>query len=130
MERFDFSDRQAQAILDMRLARLTGLERDRLQAEYEELEKTIAYLQSLLADEHKLMGVIKDEILEIRNKYGDERRTELTIVEGEIDVEDLIAQEDMVVTLTHEGYVKRIAASTLPRAAPRRQGHHRHDHQG
>ena len=120
MERFDFSERQAQAILDMRLARLTGLERDRLQAEYDELEKTIAYLQSLLADEHKLMGVIKDEILEIRNKYGDERRTELTIIDGEIDVEDLIAQENMVVTMTRAGYVKRIAASTY--RAQRRGG--------
>ncbi len=112
IERFAFSDIQAQAILDMRLARLTGLERDRLQAEYEELEKNIAYLESLLADEQKLMGVIKEEIIAIRDKYADERRTELSVVDGEIDVEDLIAEEDMVVTLTRQGYVKRVSAST------------------
>ena len=112
MERFDFSDRQAQAILDMRLARLTGLERDRLQAEYEELERTIARLQAILADEHLLVEVIKTEIAEIRDKYSDDRRSELSVIEGEIDVEDLIAEEDMVVTLTRHGYVKRIAAST------------------
>ena len=111
MERFGFTDKQAQAILDMRLARLSGMERERLLEEYEELEKTIAYLQSLLADEHLLMGVIKDEISAIRDKYADDRRTELTTLEGEIDVEDLIQEEDMVVTLTHEGYVKRIAKS-------------------
>ncbi len=112
MERFDFSDRQAQAILDMRLARLTGLERDRLQAEYEELERTIARLTAILADEHLLVEVIKGEITEIRDKYSDERRSELSVIEGEIDVEDLIAEEDMVVTLTRQGYVKRVSAST------------------
>ena len=112
MERFDFSDKQAQAILDMRLARLTGLERDRLMEEYEELEKTIARLSAILADEKLLMEVIKTEITEIRDKFGDELRTELTIIEGEIDVEDLIQEEDMVVTLTHSGYIKRITAST------------------
>ena len=112
MERFGFSDRQAQAILDMRLARLTGLERDRLQAEYEELERTIARLTAILADEQLLIGVIRTEISEIRDKFSDPRRTELSIVEGEIDVEDLIAQEDMVVTLTRHGYVKRVSAST------------------
>ena len=112
METFEFTEKQAQAILDMRLARLTGLERDRLLEEYQELEKTIAYLQSILADDQLLMGVIKDEILAIRDKFADERRTELTAIEGEIDVEDLIAEEDMVVTLTHTGYIKRISAST------------------
>ncbi|MBR6027992.1 MAG: DNA gyrase subunit A [Clostridia bacterium] len=120
MERFAFSDRQAQAILDMRLARLTGLERDRLMAEYQELEKTIARLTAILADEHLLMEVIKTEITEIRDKFSDERRTELSVVEGEIDVEDLIAEEDMVVTLTRAGYVKRIAAATY--RAQRRGG--------
>ena len=112
MERFDFSDRQAQAILDMRLARLTGLERERLQAEYAELERTIARLQAILADEKLLIGVIKQEISEIRDKFSDNRRTELSVIEGEIDVEDLIAEEDMVVTLTKHGYVKRVSAST------------------
>ena len=111
MERFGFSEKQAQAILDMRLARLTGLERERLMEEYEELERTIARLRAILADEQLLMGVIKDELIIIRDKFADERRTELTTIEGEIDVEDLIAEEDMVVTLTHQGYVKRIAKS-------------------
>ncbi|MBQ6565409.1 MAG: DNA gyrase subunit A [Clostridiales bacterium] len=112
METFEFTEKQAQAILDMRLARLTGLERDRLLEEYQELEKTIAYLQSILADGQLLMKVIKDEILAIRDKFADDRRTELTAIEGEIDVEDLIAEEDMVVTLTRTGYIKRISAST------------------
>ncbi len=111
MERFGFSDKQAQAILDMRLARLTGLERERLMEEYEELERTIARLTAILADEKLLMGVIKEELTVIRDKFSDERRTELTTIEGEIDVEDLIAEEDMVVTLTHQGYIKRITKS-------------------
>ena len=111
MLRFEFTDRQAQAILDMRLARLTGLERERLMEEYQELEKTIARLQEILADERELMSVIKTEISEIRDKFGDARRSELTIVEDEIDIEDLIQEENMVVTLTHEGYVKRVASS-------------------
>ena len=111
MARFGFSDKQAQAILDMRLARLTNLESDKLQAEYDEIEKDIAYLEGLLADKTKLMAVIKDELAAIRDKFGDDRRTELSPVEGEIDVEDLIAVDDMVVTLTHFGYVKRISKS-------------------
>ncbi len=110
--RFDFSDKQAQAILDMRLARLTGLEADKLLAEYQELEKTIAYLRSILADESLLLSVIRDELTVIRDKFGDERRTEISAIEGEIDVEDLIARDDMVVTLTHFGYVKRLPKST------------------
>ena len=117
MERFEFSDKQAQAILDMRLARLTNLEADKLLAEYQELEKTIAYLQSILADEKLLLGVIKDELTAIRDKFGDERSTEIGILDGEIDVEDLIPVDDMVVTLTHFGYVKR-----LPRSTYRAQG--------
>lgn len=115
--RFEFTDKQAQAILDMRLARLTNLEADKLLAEYQELEKTIAYLQSILADEGLLLSVIKDELGQIRDKFGDERRTEIGLVEGEIDVADLIAVDDMVVTLTHFGYVKR-----LPRSTYRAQG--------
>ncbi len=117
MDRFAFSDKQAQAILDMRLARLTNLEADKLLAEYQELEKTIAYLQSILADEKLLLSVIKDELSAIRDKFGDERRTEIGILDGEIDVEDLIPVDDMVVTLTHFGYVKR-----LPRSTYRAQG--------
>ncbi len=111
IERFAFSDKQAQAILDMRLARLTGLERSRLMEEYAELEKLIERLSAILADEKLLMEVIKTEITAIRDKFSDERRTELTTIDGEIDVEDLIAKEDMVVTLTRAGYVKRIAKS-------------------
>ena len=111
IERFAFSDKQAQAILDMRLARLTGLERDKLENEYNEIQVEIARLQGILADEAKLMEVIKEEITVIRDKFGDDRRTELTTIDGEIDVEDLIQEEDMVVTLTKEGYVKRIAKS-------------------
>ena len=112
MAAFDFSDKQAQAILDMRLARLTGLERDKLLEEYTELEKTIAYLQSLLSDKRLLLGVIKDELTEIKNKYADQRRTEISAIEGEIDIADLIAVDDMVVTLTHFGYIKRLSKST------------------
>ncbi|MGN0773766.1 MAG: DNA gyrase subunit A [Candidatus Ventricola sp.] len=112
MERFGLSDKQAQAILDMRLARLTGLERERLQEEYAELEKTIAYLRAVLADEKMVLGIIKDEILEIKQKYADERRTEITAMDGEIDPEDLIQEDSVVVTLTHFGYVKRIPRTT------------------
>ena len=112
MERFAFSDKQAQAILDMRLARLTGLERDKLQSEFDELQAQIAYLRSLLADEALLMGVIKTEMSEIRDKFADERRTELTHLEGEIDIEDLIQSDDMVVTFTNFGYIKRLPKST------------------
>ena len=111
MLRFEFSEKQAQAILDMRLARLTGLERERLQEEYEELERTIARLTAILGDEHLLMDVIKTEISEIRDKFGDDRRSELTIAEDDIDIEDLIQEENMVVTMTHEGYVKRVSSS-------------------
>ncbi|MBQ8557034.1 MAG: DNA gyrase subunit A [Clostridia bacterium] len=112
IERFDFSEKQAQAILDMRLARLTGLERDRLQSEYDDLQVEITRLQGILADEAKLMDVIKTEILAIKEKFADKRRTELTTIDGEIDVEDLIAEEDMVVTMTKQGYIKRITKST------------------
>ena len=112
MERFAFSDKQAQAILDMRLARLTGLERERLQEEYAELEKTIAGLRAILADEQLLLSVVRGELLEVRRKYADERRTEIASVAEEIDPEDLIQEEDMVVTLTHFGYVKRLPTNT------------------
>jgi len=111
MARFQFSDKQAQAILDMRLARLTNLESDKLLEEYHEIEKDIEYLESLLADEQKLLGVIKAEMLDIKQKFNDPRRTELSPVEGEIDIEDLITPDDMAVTLTHFGYVKRISKS-------------------
>jgi DNA gyrase subunit A len=112
MERFQFSDKQAQAILDMRLARLTGLERDKLAEEFAQLMQQIVYFKSLLADEALLMGVIKNEMTAIRDKFADPRRTELTVIEGEIDIEDLIAPDDMVVTLTNFGYIKRLPKST------------------
>lgn len=110
--RFGFSERQAQAILDMRLQRLTGLEREKLEAEYGELKRTVEYLASLLADEGKLMGVVKDEMLEIRRRFADPRRTEITKLVEDIDMDDIIQEEDMVVTCTHHGYIKRIAEAT------------------
>ncbi len=112
MERFGLSEKQAQAILDMRLARLTGLERERLQEEYAELQKTIAYLRAVLADEKLVLGIIRDELLVIKEKHADERRTEITAMDGEIDPEDLIQEDSVVVTLTHFGYVKRIPRTT------------------
>ncbi|MBR1822140.1 MAG: DNA gyrase subunit A [Clostridia bacterium] len=112
MSRFGLSERQAQAILDMRLQRLTGLERDKIEAEYAELQKLIAYYKEVLANESMVLGIIKDEILEIKRKYADERRTEISALDGEIDMLDLIAEEDMVVTLTHYGYVKRLPKAT------------------
>lgn len=110
--RFGFSERQAQAILDMRLQRLTGLECEKLEAEYGELKRTVEYLASLLADEGKLMGVVKDEMLEIRRRFADPRRTEITKIVEDIDMDDIIQEEDMVVTCTHHGYIKRIAEAT------------------
>lgn len=120
MIRFGLSEIQAQAILDMRLAKLQGLEREKIQAEYEELLKKIAYYKSLLADEHKLMGVIKDELLEIKDKWNDPRRTKIVADEGELDEEALIDEEDVAITLTHLGYVKRVPADTYK--AQRRGG--------
>lgn len=112
IEEFAFSDIQAQAILDMRLQRLTGLEREKIDNEYNELMKKIEYLESLLADELKLFGVIKDEMTAIKDKHTDERRTEIIPAEGEFDVKDLFEEEDIVVTLTHLGYIKRLPADT------------------
>ena len=120
MERFGLSDRQAQAILDMRLQRLTGLERDKIEAEYAELQKQIAYFRAVLTDEKLVLGIIRDEILEIRDKFADERRTEISALDGEIDMLDLIEEEDMVVTMTHYGYVKRLPKTTY--RAQRRGG--------
>ena len=120
MQRFGLTERQAQAILDMRLQRLTGLERDKIEAEYAELQKLIAYYKAVLADEGMVLGIIRDEILEIKRKYADERRTEISALDGEIDMLDLIQEEDMVVTLTHYGYVKRLPKATY--RAQRRGG--------
>ncbi|NCB42052.1 MAG: DNA gyrase subunit A [Clostridia bacterium] len=112
MERFGLSDIQAQAILEMQLRRLQGLERKKIEDEYEELMKKITYYKELLANEKMLMSVIKEELLEIKRKYGDERRTKIVAgIEG-FDEEDLIAEENVVITLTHLGYIKRISADT------------------
>ena len=112
MKRFKLTDIQAQAILDMRLARLQGLEREKLEAEYEELCNKIAYFKSLLADEKLLMGVIRDEMLEIKKKWADKRRTKIIADEGDMDEEDLIEEKQVAITLTHRGYLKRIPADT------------------
>ena len=117
MERFGLDDVQAQAILDMRLRALQGLDREKLEKEYRELEERIAYYLKLLGSEEMLRGVLKDELLAIRDKYGDGRRTEIQDVEDEIDIEDLIEEEDCVYTLTNGGYIKR-----LPTTEYRAQG--------
>ena len=112
MDRFGLSDVQAQYIVDMRLGRLTALERSKLLEEYDQRKKEVEYYTSLLEDETKLMGVIKDELLEIKRKYNDERRTRLLPYDGEIDIEDLITEQEVAITLTHAGYVKRTPADT------------------
>ena len=112
MERFNLSEIQAQVVLDMQLKRLQGLEREKLEAEYEELEKRIAYYRELLSNEEMLKGVLKDELTAIRDKYGDDRLTEIQDVEDEIDIEDLIEEEQCVFTLSHAGYCKRVPTST------------------
>ena len=108
MQRFSLSDVQAQAILDMRLKALQGLEREKLQNEYDELEKRIAYFRELLADPEKVKAVLRDELIAIRDKYGDERKTEIQDIEDDIDIEDLIEEEQCVFTLSHSGNIKRV----------------------
>ena len=120
MARFNLSEVQAQAICDMRLIALQGLNREKLQNEYDELEKRIAYYVELLGSDEMLRGVLKDELTEIRDKYGDERKTEIQDVEDEIDIEDLIEEEECVFTLTQNGYIKRTPASEY--SAQRRGG--------
>jgi DNA gyrase subunit A len=112
MEKFGLSEKQAQAILDLRLQRLTGLERDKIEEEYNALMKDIAYYREVLANESLVLKIIKDELLEIKNKYSDERRTVIERNLNDIDIEDLIQEQDVVITLTHAGYVKRIQADT------------------
>ena len=111
MARFGLDEIQAQAILDMRLKALQGLDREKLEKEYAELEERIAYYESLLSDPEKIKGVLKDELAALRDKYGDARKTDIQDVEDEIDVEDLIEEEECVYTLTHGGYIKRLPAS-------------------
>lgn len=109
---FELTEIQAQAILDMRLQRLTGLEREKVESEYAELVKLIARLQEILADELKVLAIVKDELTDIRKRYGDKRRTKITASAAEINIEDLITEEDMVITITSTGYVKRLPVTT------------------
>jgi len=111
MNAFGLDDIQAQAILDMRLKALQGLDREKLENEYKELEDRIAYYKALLSDPEKIKGVLKDELIAIRDRYGDDRKTEIQDIEDEIDIEDLIDEEDCVFTLTHNGYIKRLPVS-------------------
>lgn len=111
-ERFGFSDKQSQAIVDMRLGRLTGLEREKLESEYNELLEKIKYYKDVLANEILVHQIIKDELSVIKNKYADERRTKIEIDEDEIDIEDLIQEQESVITMTHFGYIKRLPADT------------------
>ena len=112
MERFALSEKQAQAILDLRLARLTGLERQKIEDEYADLIRLIAELKEILGNRDRQLRIIRDELIEVREKYGDERRTSIEIDEGDLDLEDLIADEEVVVTISHAGYVKRIPLDT------------------
>lgn len=112
MEQFDLSDRQSQAILDMRLRRLTGLEREKIEAEYQDLLVLIADLKDILANHHRVLNIISEELDEVQRKYGDERRTELLVGEVlSLEDEDLIEEEDVVITLTHNGYIKRLPST-------------------
>ncbi|MBR4232482.1 MAG: DNA gyrase subunit A [Oscillospiraceae bacterium] len=120
MARFDLDEVQAQAILDMRLKALQGLDREKLENEYKELEEKIAYFKRVLSDEGLVKSILKEELTEIADKYGDDRKTEIQDVEDDIDIEDLIEEEDCVYTLTHNGYIKRTAATEY--TAQRRGG--------
>ena len=111
-ERFQFTEIQAKAILDMRLQRLTGLEREKIEAEYQELMKLIKELTEILEDKARRMQIIKDELIEIKTRFGDTRRTEIIDAPSDVDIEDLIAEEDMVITMSHEGYIKRTSVNT------------------
>jgi len=111
MSEFKLSEIQAKAILDMRLQKLTGLERDKIKAEYEELMKTIEYLKSILSDKAKRMDIIKDELLEMKEKYGDDRRTDIEFAGGDVSIEDMIPDTEVVITISHAGYIKRTPLS-------------------
>jgi DNA gyrase subunit A len=112
IDRFSLSERQAQAILDMRLQRLTGLERDKIMEEDRMLRERVSYLQSILDDNGKLLGIIKEEALAVKEKHSDKRRTEITQMIDDIDLDDVIQEEDMAVTMTHFGYIKRLTPDT------------------
>ncbi len=112
IERFGLTETQTDAILEMRLRRLTGLERHKIEAELVELKERIAYYQKVLGDVGLVLGIIKDELGELRTKFADKRRTDISLAAKDLDVEDLIAEEDMVVTITKAGYVKRLPVGT------------------
>jgi DNA gyrase subunit A len=112
IEGFDLSEKQAQAILDLRLQRLTGLEREKIEQEYKDILETIEWLESVLADEQKVLGLIKDELLDVKKRFADGRRTVITSDVSKLNMEDLIAEEDIVITLTHGGYIKRLPVDT------------------
>jgi DNA gyrase subunit A len=112
MDNFELSEKQAQAILDLRLQRLTGLEREKIEQEYKDILETIAWLESVLVDEQKVLGIIKEELVDVKKRFADERRTTITSDTSDLAVEDLIAEEDIVITLTHGGYVKRLPFDT------------------
>ncbi|MFH1201480.1 MAG: DNA gyrase subunit A [Candidatus Omnitrophota bacterium] len=122
MKNFDLSDAQAQAILEMQLQRLTALERDKLEAEYLDLIKKIEFYKSILASEKKIEGVIKDELAEIKKRFGDERRTQIVGEVEELEIEDFIAEEDVVVTISHSGYIKRLPVSSYHKQGRGGQG--------
>ncbi len=113
IEKFSLTDRQAQAILDMRLQRLTGLERQKIEDEYKEVMATIAYLEDVLSDSHKIMGIAREDLLEEKKRFGDARRTAIVPDSGELDAEDLIAEEDIVLTISHQSYIKRQALTNF-----------------
>ncbi len=113
MERFGLTDEQSQAIVDMRLRALTGLEREKLEAEYKELMAQIAQLKAILADEKKLLGVIREEIIAIADKYGDDRKTEIGYDEYDMSMEDLIPETNTVITMTKVGYIKRMSTENF-----------------
>lgn len=113
MEKFGLSERQAQAILDMRLQRLTGLERQKIEDEYKEVMATIAYLEDVLSDEHKIMGIAREDLLDVKKRFGDARRTSIVPDTGDLETEDLIAEEDVVITISHQSCIKRQALTNF-----------------
>ena len=115
MARFGLSEIQAQAILDMRLKTLSGLQREKIEEEYNELMKLIAYLKEVLSSETLVYNIIKEELLQVKEKYGDERKTKIVAAEGEFEIEDLIKEEQTVIALTHFGYIKRMPIDTYSR---------------
>lgn len=112
IDKFNLSEKQSQAILDMRLQRLTGLEREKIENEYKDILETIEWLEGVLADENKVLNIIKEELLDVKKRFADERRTVITSDVSKMDMEDLIAEEDIVITLTHQGYIKRLPVDT------------------